>query len=130
MQKADIFALSGLTFRDIFVVLITSDVMFVLHRKGFIFHYFVQIAYSLIEEQEGKKRACDAYISFVGLLADPRYCGTFYTLLFRISVFFMNDSIPFYIVLLSRFCSQRSPHNLKTKEPQYKFELQLVLNLE
>jgi exonuclease 3'-5' domain-containing protein 1 len=34
-----------------------------------------QIAYSLIEEQEGKKRACDAYISFVGLLADPRYCG-------------------------------------------------------
>jgi hypothetical protein len=68
--------------RDIFVVLITSDVMFVLHRKGFSFHYFVQIAYSLIEEQEGEKRACDAYISFVGLLADPRYCGTFQSLCF------------------------------------------------
>ncbi|KAM0864408.1 hypothetical protein ACQ4PT_043994 [Festuca glaucescens] len=34
-----------------------------------------QIAYSLIEEQEGKKRAYDVYISFVSLLADPRYCG-------------------------------------------------------
>ncbi|XP_020222521.1 protein RRP6-like 3 isoform X1 [Cajanus cajan] len=35
-----------------------------------------QIAYSLIEEQEGRKRLPDDYISFVGLLADPRYCGT------------------------------------------------------
>ncbi|TVU34156.1 hypothetical protein EJB05_15985 [Eragrostis curvula] len=34
-----------------------------------------QIAYSLIEEQEGKKKSFDEYISFVGLLADPRYCG-------------------------------------------------------
>ncbi|XP_006644259.1 uncharacterized protein LOC102701212 [Oryza brachyantha] len=34
-----------------------------------------QIAYSLLEEQEGKKRAHDEYISFVHLLADPRYCG-------------------------------------------------------
>jgi len=34
-----------------------------------------QIAYSLIEEQEGKRRAYDVYISFVSLLADPRYCG-------------------------------------------------------
>ena len=34
-----------------------------------------QIAYSIIEEQEGKKRVTDDYISFVGLLADPRYCG-------------------------------------------------------
>ncbi|CAO2203769.1 unnamed protein product [Urochloa humidicola] len=33
-----------------------------------------QIAYSLIEEQEGKKRN-DDYISFVKLLGDPRYCG-------------------------------------------------------
>ncbi|KAL8107232.1 hypothetical protein AgCh_023880 [Apium graveolens] len=33
-----------------------------------------QIAYSLIEEQEGRTRAPDDYISFVGLLADPRYC--------------------------------------------------------
>ncbi|KAH1203925.1 hypothetical protein GmHk_17G050014 [Glycine max] len=31
-----------------------------------------QIAYSLIEEQEGRKRLRDDYISFVGLLADPR----------------------------------------------------------
>lgn len=37
-----------------------------------------QIAYSLIEEQEGRKRAPDDYISFVGLLADPRYCGVSY----------------------------------------------------
>ncbi|KAL5185469.1 piRNA biogenesis protein EXD1 [Glycine soja] len=35
-----------------------------------------QIAYSLIEEQEGRKRLRDDYISFVGLLADPRYCGS------------------------------------------------------
>ncbi|PUZ56178.1 hypothetical protein GQ55_5G274600 [Panicum hallii var. hallii] len=34
-----------------------------------------QIAYSLIEEQEGKERTLDDYISFVSLLADPRYCG-------------------------------------------------------
>lgn len=37
-----------------------------------------QIAYSLIEEQEGRKRLRDDYISFVGLLADPRYCGISY----------------------------------------------------
>ncbi|RVW51935.1 piRNA biogenesis protein EXD1 [Vitis vinifera] len=35
-----------------------------------------QIAYSLIEEQQGRRRSPDDYISFVGLLADPRYCGT------------------------------------------------------
>lgn len=35
----------------------------------------IQIAFSLIEEQEGRKRLPDDYISFVGLLADPRYCG-------------------------------------------------------
>jgi hypothetical protein len=35
-----------------------------------------QIAYSIIEEQEGKiKRDEINYVSFVGLLADPRYCG-------------------------------------------------------
>ncbi|CAL4949205.1 unnamed protein product [Urochloa decumbens] len=33
-----------------------------------------QIAYSLIEEQEGKKKN-DDYISFVSLLGDPRYYG-------------------------------------------------------
>ncbi|KAL9227267.1 hypothetical protein vseg_002978 [Gypsophila vaccaria] len=37
-----------------------------------------QIAYSLIEEQEGRPRVPDDYISFVGLLADPRYCGISY----------------------------------------------------
>ncbi|XP_057957520.1 uncharacterized protein LOC131150672 [Malania oleifera] len=37
-----------------------------------------QIAYSLIEEQEGHTRLPDDYISFVGLLADPRYCGISY----------------------------------------------------
>ncbi|XP_059640015.1 uncharacterized protein LOC132282375 [Cornus florida] len=34
-----------------------------------------QIAYNLIEEQEGQKRSPDDYISFVSLLADSRYCG-------------------------------------------------------
>ncbi|ERN15373.1 hypothetical protein AMTR_s00036p00179350 [Amborella trichopoda] len=37
-----------------------------------------QIAYTLIEEQEGRKRSPDDYISFVSLLADPRYCGISY----------------------------------------------------
>lgn len=37
-----------------------------------------QIAYTLIEEQEGRTRSPDDYISFVGLLADPRYCGISY----------------------------------------------------
>lgn len=37
-----------------------------------------QIAYSLIEEQEGKKWMPDVFISFVDLLADKRYCGVAY----------------------------------------------------
>lgn len=37
-----------------------------------------QIAYTLIEEQEGRKRLPDDYISFVSLLADPRYGGVSY----------------------------------------------------
>lgn len=37
-----------------------------------------QIAYSLIKEQEEHKRVPDDYISFVGLLADPSYCGISY----------------------------------------------------
>ncbi|XP_040968850.1 egalitarian protein homolog isoform X1 [Gossypium hirsutum] len=37
-----------------------------------------QIAYSLLEEQEGQTRLPDDNISFVGLLADPRYCGISY----------------------------------------------------
>ncbi|XWS12029.1 hypothetical protein CRYUN_Cryun37aG0055400 [Craigia yunnanensis] len=38
-----------------------------------------QIAYSLIEEQQGRRRSSDDPISFVGLLADPQYCGISYT---------------------------------------------------
>lgn len=37
-----------------------------------------QIAYTLIEEQQGTKWAPDNYISFVGLLAHERYCGVVY----------------------------------------------------
>ncbi|GFP88042.1 exonuclease 3'-5' domain-containing protein 1 [Phtheirospermum japonicum] len=37
-----------------------------------------QIAYSLIKEQEGQIRVPDDYISFVGLLADPRFGGISY----------------------------------------------------
>ncbi|GAB4837149.1 hypothetical protein Ancab_002060 [Ancistrocladus abbreviatus] len=37
-----------------------------------------QIAYSVIEEQEGRQKLPGDYISFVGLLADPRYCGISY----------------------------------------------------
>ncbi|KAJ3701948.1 hypothetical protein LUZ61_005653 [Rhynchospora tenuis] len=36
-----------------------------------------QIAYNIIEEQEGKKQV-ENCMSFVGLLADPRYCGVSY----------------------------------------------------
>ncbi|CAK9162007.1 unnamed protein product [Ilex paraguariensis] len=38
----------------------------------------IQIAYFLFEEQEGRTRVLADYISFVGLLADPRYCGISY----------------------------------------------------
>ncbi|XP_051136953.1 uncharacterized protein LOC127255464 [Andrographis paniculata] len=37
-----------------------------------------QIAYSLIKEQQGRKRVPDDYISFVGLLADPQFGGISY----------------------------------------------------
>ncbi|XP_050214074.1 uncharacterized protein LOC126665346 [Mercurialis annua] len=37
-----------------------------------------QIAYYLIEEQEGRAKLPNDYISFVSLLADPRYCGMSY----------------------------------------------------
>ncbi|XP_031102739.1 uncharacterized protein LOC116006483 [Ipomoea triloba] len=37
-----------------------------------------QIAYGLIKEQEGHPRVLYDYISFVGLLADPYYCGFSY----------------------------------------------------
>lgn len=62
------------------LIIITAICKMILFVKGASDHHFhLQIAYSLIEEQEGKKRAYDVYISFVSLLADPRYCGTFYT---------------------------------------------------
>lgn len=36
----------------------------------------MQIAYGIIEEQEGKRKGeVNDCVSFVGLLADPRYCG-------------------------------------------------------
>lgn len=41
----------------------------------------LQIAYSLIKEQEGQKRVPDDYISFVGLLADPQFGGNWFVLL-------------------------------------------------
>ncbi|XVF25077.1 hypothetical protein REPUB_Repub13aG0182700 [Reevesia pubescens] len=37
-----------------------------------------QIAYSLIEEQQGRRRSSDDHVSFVGLLGDPQYCGISY----------------------------------------------------
>ncbi|KAL4311473.1 hypothetical protein GQ457_01G040440 [Hibiscus cannabinus] len=37
-----------------------------------------QIAYSLIEEQQGRRRSSDDPISFIRLLADPQYCGISY----------------------------------------------------
>ena len=42
---------------------------------------FKQIAYHPIEEQEGRKRLLDDYISFVSLLADPRCGGIVHLLL-------------------------------------------------
>ena len=44
--------------------------------NNLIFLILIQIAYTLIEEQEGRKT--DDCISFVGLLADPRFCGIIY----------------------------------------------------
>lgn len=56
-----------------------SQLIYITSYVALCFHVFsllcLQIAYSLIEEQEGRKRLVDDYISFVGLLADPRYCG-------------------------------------------------------
>ncbi|GMI73051.1 hypothetical protein like AT2G25910 [Hibiscus trionum] len=37
-----------------------------------------QIAYSLIEKQQGRRRSSDDPISFIRLLADPQYCGISY----------------------------------------------------
>ncbi|KAK8550432.1 hypothetical protein V6N12_039141 [Hibiscus sabdariffa] len=37
-----------------------------------------EIAYTLIEQQEGRMRLSEDKISFVSLLADQRYCGVYY----------------------------------------------------
>ncbi|CAN1161775.1 piRNA biogenesis protein EXD1 [Linum perenne] len=50
-----------------------------------------QLAYSLIEEQEGRHRPHDAYISFVNLLADPRYCGVSYLEKEKVRTLFRED---------------------------------------
>nr|CAN65003.1 hypothetical protein VITISV_023489 [Vitis vinifera] len=47
-------------------------------NRGYTVRFNIRIAYSLIEEQQGRRRSPDDYISFVGLLADPRYCGISY----------------------------------------------------
>ncbi|KAJ6862680.1 piRNA biogenesis protein EXD1-like isoform X2 [Populus alba x Populus x berolinensis] len=54
-----------------------------------------QIAYSQIEEQEGRTRLPDDYISFVGLLADPRYCGILYVAVFIYIVRFRSYNLIF-----------------------------------
>ncbi|KAK8513724.1 hypothetical protein V6N12_052895 [Hibiscus sabdariffa] len=51
-----------------------------------------QIAYSLIEEQEGRKRLPGDHISFVGLLADPRFC--------EIGIVNCLEAPPFLVFLL------------------------------
>lgn len=55
-----------------------------------IYFYDSQIAYSLIEEQEGRHRSLDDYISFVALLADPRYCGILLVMVFESVVAFVT----------------------------------------
>jgi len=74
--------------------------LFSTRKKGLNYYYCVQIAYSLIQEQEqeGKKKRSDDYnyISFVSLLADKRFCGMYYTLI-RAVCLFMNATRLFYI---------------------------------
>lgn len=66
---------------------------------SFVFGF--QIAYSLIEEQEGRTRSPDDYISFVGLLADPRYCGIIYVVVsLWIYLFFWSMSFMFFAKIL------------------------------
>lgn len=60
------------------LTLFASRLFLALEKLLILFFFFLQIAFSLIEEQEGRRRPLDDYISFVSLLADPRYCGTFY----------------------------------------------------
>lgn len=86
--------------REFSVVLGRILCLFLTRKKGLNYYYYVQIAYSLIQEQEqeGKKKTPDDYnyISFVGLLADKRYCGMYYTPIRAVCVF-MNASRLFCI---------------------------------
>ncbi|KAL1552375.1 piRNA biogenesis protein EXD1-like [Salvia divinorum] len=50
-----------------------------------------QIAYSLIKEQEGQKRLQDGHISFVDLLADPKFGGISYVEKGEIRIFLRQD---------------------------------------
>ena len=58
------------------LIIIAATCKMILFVKGASDHHFhLQIAYSLIEEQEGKKRAHDVYISFVSLLGETAAVG-------------------------------------------------------
>lgn len=69
-----------------------------------------QIAFTLIEERQGKTWAPDNYISFVGLLAHERYCGVVYDekeevrcLLKKVWEFLLNISMrELFFVILKR----------------------------
>lgn len=60
-----------------------------------------QIAYYLIEEQLGKKSAPDGHISFVRLLADPRYCGISYVEKKEVRSLLREVGFCFYLFLSS-----------------------------
>ncbi|XVF74466.1 hypothetical protein PTKIN_Ptkin13bG0112400 [Pterospermum kingtungense] len=61
-----------------------------------------QIAYSLIEEQKGRRKSSDGPISFVGLLADPQYCGISYFEKKDIRVLLTKASV---LMVLASVCS-------------------------
>ncbi|KAK6249002.1 hypothetical protein QUC31_020567 [Theobroma cacao] len=64
-----------------------------------------QIAYSLIEEQEGRTRLLYDYISFVSLLADPRYCGIYISwLLLNQQSLTCSSSYSHWLVLTFDLC--------------------------
>lgn len=63
-------------------------------------YYLIQIAYSLLEEQEGRTKTPDNYISFVSLLADSRYCGIILILVPRYSPFFYHGNLCFLFIYL------------------------------
>ena len=67
---------------------------------NFQLHYLIQIAYSLIEEQEGRTKLPDNYISFVSLLADSRYCGIIFKSWYLLAIihFFIMEIYAFYFL--------------------------------